>query len=116
MVKKDEKFTKGIAFVREKINPDFAIGQLLTFLLIGENEGILTQDIIKELKQPAGTISRNLKHLGQYLVRGGDHSLLGYGLVTTRPDMLERRCSTCHLTDKGRQLFNQLIELTNNGR
>lgn len=100
---------KAIERVRE-LNPDFAISQLSLFLYVVQHEGITLHEVAEALRIPQGTVSRNTKQLGRYIVtrEDGTKEVRGYGLLRTEPDMEERRRLAVYLTKDGKQLVNDL--------
>lgn len=89
-----------------KYNPrEVSCHTLLVFLLVGESrDGILQTDIAKRLGIPKSTISRNCGILDTTTQKGG----AGMGLISREAWHVDQRIKICRLTEKGRQLFDEI--------
>jgi DNA-binding MarR family transcriptional regulator len=76
-----------------------------TFILCATYEGESVGDIARRAGFAISTTSRHILDLGEY----DRLKKPGYQLVETRIDPLELRRKTVHLTPKGRNLLNQII-------
>ncbi len=76
-----------------------------TFILCATYEGESVGDIARRAGFAISTTSRHILDLGEY----DRLKKPGYQLVETRIDPLELRWKTVHLTPKGRNLLNQII-------
>jgi DNA-binding MarR family transcriptional regulator len=76
-----------------------------TFILCATYEGESIGDISRRAGFAVSTTSRHILDLGEYDRLKNP----GFGLVETRIDPMELRRKTVHLTPKGRNLLNQII-------
>lgn len=76
-----------------------------TFILCATYEGESIGDIARRAGFATSTTSRHILDLGQY----DRQKRPGYGLVETKIDPMELRKKSIHLTPKGRNLLNQLL-------
>ena len=76
-----------------------------TFILCATYEGESVGDIARRAGFAISTTSRHILDLREYDRQKNP----GYGLVETRIDPMELRRKTVHLTNKGKNLLNQLI-------
>lgn len=70
-------------------------------------------DISERIGMPQGTLSRNIKQLSRYTVRGekGGREVRGYNLLRTEPDLDERRRLAVYLTKDGKALIEDLEQI-----
>ena len=89
-----------------RFNQDATVHQVVSFLLIAAGNGKVTQsDVLKGRSiNPAGQ-SKIIAMLGQRSVSGRPQP---WGLVSSRPDLSDRRRAFLHLTTEGRTLLNVL--------
>lgn len=111
MAEELERFSKALFYVRDNINSDMALPQLLILLQVWQEEGITMVTLAKRLKMPQGTISRNLRMLGQFMTQGQPRELKGYSLVGLKPDLYDRKRLACFLTDHGKEVCSDMIEI-----
>jgi DNA-binding MarR family transcriptional regulator len=106
------RFDRGISYIREQLNGDFALPQLAIFLLVARNEDITMVEIGERLNMPQGTVSRNVKALSKYHTREGNKvNTHGYDLLKVEPDLFDRRKFAVTLTTKGKEIKNILDDL-----
>jgi len=103
-----DKLADIIRYVRKELNPEMPIQQMAILLEIQKKEGITMYDLGRELGITPGSMSRNISALSIYMKKGEKR---GLDLVTTRPDLNERRRLACFLTDKGKNTMAELMEL-----
>jgi DNA-binding MarR family transcriptional regulator len=104
-----ESLFKAVSYIRENINPDFALPQLAIFLRVAQTEGITQTELSEQLSMPQGSMSRNIKQLSKYYDEiGGEKVMAGYDLVRVEPDLVERRRLAVYLTEKGKKVINAL--------
>ena len=78
---------------------------LQIFLAIGESfEGLLQADIARKLGIPKSSVSRNCGILSGTTQKGGP----GMGLISREPWEKDQRITFVKLTDKGRELFDEI--------
>ena len=97
---------------------DMTLGEILTLLYVLENESVPMPELVEKLQTPQGSMSRYVKRLGVYLEKEKGVSVKkGVNLLTTRPDIYERRRFVVELTPKGKTLRQKILKLDcNNGR
>lgn len=80
--------------------------------MVAMDEGITQHEISKRLDMFTGTVSRNMKILGEYdVIEHGEVVTKGYGLIEQKPHRLERRRMACYLTKRGRELKAEIIKI-----
>jgi len=104
-----ERLSKCLSFVRNEINSDMALPQLAILLQVHMEEGITMVTLAKRLNMPQGSVSRNLKALGQWMEHGRD--LKGYNLIDLKPDLYDRKRLACFLSPHGKEVCAKLIEI-----
>lgn len=104
------KFRRVIEFIREYISGDLALPQLAVYLTVCSEEGITMPELAEVLNMPQGSVSRNVKRLCKY-EEGG--RLQGYDLLTTAPDIRDRKRLAVYLTEQGKALATKLESLLN---
>ena len=99
-------FAKVVRFLRNELSKELPTQQLDLFLTIAEQEGVTTNELMAQLDMPQGTVSRNIKALGRYVVDGdgGDKVVAGYDLIRIEPDIYNRKTNAYYLTKKGQEL------------
>ena len=104
----NDKLAAMIRYVRKELSPEMPIQQLAILLEIHKKEGITMYELGMELGITPGSMSRNISALSLYIKRG---ERKGLDLVTTRPDLIERKRLACFLTAKGKITMAELLEL-----
>lgn len=90
--------------VREKLDADMPVQQLLTLLIAARTPGITMKDAMTELNISSASISRNVSALSPM----NRFQKPGYGLIVAREDPLERRRKLMELTPAGSQFAKHL--------
>jgi hypothetical protein len=85
-------------------SPDFPLQYVQAFLAVVIEEGLSVTEYARKNKQPTATMSRHLLDIGDRTRKMKP----GLGLVTSRPNPLERRKLEYFLTDKGRALIGRM--------
>lgn len=109
-----EKLAKAME-VFSHIYAELPLQQISLFLEIAKQEGVTMPELTKILDMPQGTLSRNVKALGVYLKDSPDSPgtkvKLGHDLVETRPDLYNRKSLAVYLTQRGKEVVQQLDEI-----
>lgn len=87
------------------LDPTMPLQLAYTFILCATFEGESVGDIARRAGFALSTTSRHILDLGEH----DRNKNPGYQLVESRTDPMELRRKTVHLTPKGRNLINQLI-------
>jgi DNA-binding MarR family transcriptional regulator len=103
----NDKLANVIRFVRKDLNAEMPIQQLAILIEIQKNEGVTMYELGRELGITPGSMSRNISALSLYIKKGEKK---GLDLVTTRPDLNQRRRLACFLTDKGRNIMAEILD------
>jgi DNA-binding MarR family transcriptional regulator len=96
-------------YVKDEIYEELTVTHLQLFLEIGAHEGITIHDIKEKLDMLPGTLSRNIRTLSEYIDE--EDFTRGFDLVRSEPDKQHRRRMACFLTDRGRQVYSQIINM-----
>lgn len=75
----------------------------------GYENGVLMQQIQKDLSLAQSSVSRNVYKLADF----NRHKKKAVGLLNTFDDPMERRRKKVILTSKGKRVFNSLVDLVN---
>ena len=102
------KINKIVKYIRENVTNDLALPQLAIYLTVCRDEGITMPELRERLGMPQGSLSRNIKRLSKYYE---GEKIQGYDLLTTIPDIHERKKLAVYLTDQGKALREELNNL-----
>jgi len=107
-----------VQYLRTEVYEEIPSQQIVLLLAVAMEEGITQYQLGINLGMPPGTVSRNVKMLGQWGARDakGSLSMKGFNLLDTRPDVEERRRMAVFLTPKGRALIMKLTEILEGGK
>lgn len=103
-----EKLASVLGYVRRELSPEMPIQQLAILIEIQKSEGITMYELGRKLGITPGSMSRNVAVLSLYMKKGERR---GLDLVTTRPDLNERRRLACFLTEKGKKTMTEIMAL-----
>ena len=105
-----DKLADMVKYIREEINSEMPIQQLAILLEIHKSEGITMFELGRKLGITPGSMSRNISALSLYMKKGEKK---GLDLVTTRPDIHQRRRLACFLTDRGISIMAEIMARIN---
>lgn len=98
--------------VFKSVGAEIPIQQQLLFITVAQNEGRTMPELQALLGMPQGTLSRNVKALGVYLVTDpenpGKKITDGYDLLMTRPDLSNRKALAVYLSPRGEEIIREL--------
>jgi hypothetical protein len=101
-----------ILHVFKEIGSEIPIQQMLLLVAVAQNQGRTMPELQESLGMPQGTLSRNVKALGVYLVPDPDNPQQkkkdGYDLLITRPDLENRKSLAVYLSSRGEEVIAQL--------
>lgn len=93
-----------------KLDPEIQGQQIITFLLIAQNDGEIT---VKDIAERAGiaqsSASRNVRYWSEF----DRFEKPGQNMITIKEDPRERRRKLLSLNAKGRKFANDLITIVN---
>jgi len=92
-----------VACLRSELKKDLPIQHLALLLAVVEEPGISMPELMKRLKMPQGSVSRNVKLLAD--------RVRGYGLLLTAPDQVNRKQMAVYPTWKCQSLVEKLCRL-----
>lgn len=102
------KINRIVAYIREQVSNDLALPQLAIYLTVCHDEGVTMPELCEKLGMPQGSLSRNVKRLSRYYEGS---KLQGYDLLSTSPDLHDRKRLAVYLTDQGKRLREELNSL-----
>lgn len=102
--------TEALDYLRNQINNDIPIQQILILLTVAEKPGISQSELATIVGMSPSSISRSVRMLGRYLERDNDLEK-GYGLIETRPDLRIRSRQACFLTTLGHKLIAGVVAI-----
>lgn len=91
-----------------RTRPDMPVQQAQMLLLIAMSEGITLTELIPHLGTTQQAVSRNAKYLSKYA--GPNNTVKGLDLITMAPHFEMRSRLACYLTEKGKQLVNEMLK------
>lgn len=98
--------------VFKSIGAEIPIQQQLLLITVAQNEGKTMPELQELLGTPQGTLSRNVKALGVYLVTDPKNPrekiMGGYDLLITRPDLSNRKALAVYLSPRGEEIIREL--------
>jgi len=92
-----------VACLRSELKKDLPIQHLALLLAVVEEPGISMPELMKQLRMPQGSVSRNVKLLAD--------RKRGYGLLLTAPDQVNRKQMAVFPTWKCQLLVEKLCRL-----
>ena len=96
----------------KSIGAEIPIQQQLLLVAVAQNEGRTMPELQELLGMPQGTLSRNVKALGVYLVTDPENPEKkitdGYDLLLTRPDLSNRKALAVYLSPRGEEIIREL--------
>lgn len=98
------RMTSALGVFREK-KSDASLATLQVFLVVAENPGISSRDIMARAGVTQSAVSRHMSILGEQSWTGGE----GMGLITSREDPQDRRVKVSSLTPKGIRFAERII-------
>lgn len=104
--------TEVLDYLRNQINNDIPIQQILILLTVAEKPGISQSELATIVGMSPSSISRSVRMLARYLERDNDIEK-GYGLIETRPDLRIRSRQACFLTTLGRKVIAGVVAILN---
>jgi DNA-binding MarR family transcriptional regulator len=91
---------------RRRLGPDVTVQRLLILLTVYQNEGLSQGELLEHLDSTSvPALSRNLADLSERTSR----KTRGPGLLRLRPDPMNLRRKTVHLTAKGREVVAAIL-------
>lgn len=110
-----QKLNDVAKFMKNEVYSELTMTHFQLFMEVATNEGITMSEIKERLGMLGGTLSRNMRTLGQYYGKvKGKQALRGLNLLRYEPDMHDRRALSCHLTDRGREVYQQIVKMVKN--
>ena len=107
-----QKLNKVTAFMKEEVYSDMTMTHFQLFMEVATNEGITMKGLSSKLDMLTGTLSRNMRTLGQYYGKvKGRQVLRGFDLIKYEPNKHDRRSLSCYLTDRGREVYSQIVDI-----
>jgi len=92
-----------VACLRTELKKDLPIQHLALLLAVVEEPGISMPELMKRLKMPQGSVSRNVKLLAD--------RARGFGLLLTAPDQVNRKQMAVYPTRECQSLVEKLCRL-----
>lgn len=97
---------------RNEIHSEIPSQQLSLFFWVALNEGCTQKDLVKHLKMPSGTVSRNIQKLSSRYRKkpgSGEYEQVGYGLIEARQENFnDIRLKNMYLTNEGVRILKIL--------
>lgn len=105
-----DRLERAMQYLRTEVDAEMPAQQVVILLTVCKEEGITQHALGERLGMLGGSVSRNVKSLSQFAVRGasGNLELKGAGLLDTRPDQEYRLRMAVFLTPKGKEVIEQL--------
>lgn len=92
--------------LRDRIDSEMSISRALVFLYIGMNDGLNQSEVSRMAGLEKAAASRNVLDLSSFTSRRKE----GPGLIEARrDDPHDRRANILYLTDKGREIYQEVL-------
>lgn len=102
-------FERLLRRARRELGPDVTLQRLLILLNVYLNEGLSQSELLRMLDATSpAALSRNLADLSAWTSRKQP----GPGLLELRPDPMNLRRKSVHLTDFGRAVVERILQTT----
>lgn len=98
---------KGVQYLREHVDAEMQLQQLVILLEVGKNPGITQREVSQLYDISAASMSRNVSALSDTHWKG--HG--GHKLIIQEPMPRQRRQNMLRLTGKGERLLEKLAEV-----
>jgi DNA-binding MarR family transcriptional regulator len=112
MSRNTQKLNTVTKFMKEEVYSDMTMTHFQLFMEVATNEGVTMKTLASKLDMLSGSLSRNMRTLGQYYGKvKGRQVLRGFDLVKYEPNKYDRRSLSCYLTDRGREVYSQIVHI-----
>jgi DNA-binding MarR family transcriptional regulator len=95
------------AHIRDAIDPEMPVQQLLVLLMVAKEPGITMKDLGQRARISQASMSRNVDELGMI----NRHRKPGKGVMIAEEDPMNRRQKLLRLTPKGMRAVEKLCEI-----
>ena len=107
------KLSRIVSSIRRHVAPNLSLQQLALLLLVADagEEGITMPEAATKLEMGQTSVSKNAMMLSKYAEHHGSvMTIKGYDLISTAPDLRERRRLSMTLTPKGKEVIEKLVK------
>ena len=99
------KFLSAIQLIRDEVDPDMTLSQLMALLTIAKDEGLSVSEVQRRSSLTQTTGSRIVRSLAGINETGK----AGYNLVEMRTDPHDSRRRVIHLNGDGREVIKNIV-------